>query len=38
MESNIMKLNNNPEDFILSPDILKKYYSQYYPSELPDCT
>ena len=34
MESNIMKLNNNPEDFILSPDILKKYYSQYYPSEL----
>ena len=34
MESNIIKLNNNQEDFVFTIDILKKYYSMYYPSDL----
>jgi DNA primase small subunit len=34
MESNVMKLNNNKEDFKLTPNILNNYYKKYYPSEL----
>ena len=34
MESNNIKLNNNQEDFVFTNDILKKYYSMYYPSDL----
>ena len=34
MESTIYKLDNNNEDFILNPDILKQYYSKYYPNKL----
>lgn len=34
MESNIIKLNNNKEDFVFSLNILKKYYSKFYPWKL----
>ena len=34
MESKVIKLNNNKEDFVFSIDILKKYYSRFYPWKL----
>ena len=34
MDSSVIKLNNNQEDFVFTLDLLKKYYYLYYPSKL----
>lgn len=34
MDSKIIKLYNNKESFTVTSELLKKYYSQYYPNKL----